>query len=43
MKILFLLEGEGLSFDGHELSPTMQKPMLERFKGAADEGFREVK
>ena len=30
-------------FDGHELSLNVQKAELERFKGAAGEGFREVK
>lgn len=30
-------------FDGHEVSLNVQKGELERFKGAADEGFREVK
>jgi hypothetical protein len=30
-------------FDGHEVSLNVQKPELERFKGAAGEGFREVK
>ena len=30
-------------FDGHQLSLNVQKSELERFKGAADEGFRAVK
>ena len=30
-------------FNGHEVSLTIQKAKLERFKGAAGEGFREVK
>jgi hypothetical protein len=30
-------------FDGHEVSLTVQKTELERFKGAAGEGFREIK
>jgi hypothetical protein len=30
-------------FDGHEVSLNIQKAKLERFKGAACEGFREVK
>ena len=30
-------------FDGHEVSLNVQKAELERFKGAAGEGFREVK
>jgi hypothetical protein len=30
-------------FDGHQLSLNVQKAELERFKGAADEGFRAVK
>ncbi len=30
-------------FDGHQVSLNVQKAELERFKGAADEGFRAVK
>jgi hypothetical protein len=30
-------------FDGHQVSLNVQKPELERFKGAEAEGFREVK
>ena len=30
-------------YDGHEVSLTVQKTELERFKGAASEGFREIK
>ena len=30
-------------FDGHEVSLNIQKTKLERFKDAAEEGFREVK
>jgi hypothetical protein len=30
-------------FDGHEVSLNIEKVELERFKGAAGEGFREVK
>jgi hypothetical protein len=30
-------------FDGHEVSFNIQKAKLERFKGGAGEGFREVK
>jgi hypothetical protein len=30
-------------FDGHEVSLNIQKAKLERFKGTADEGFREIK
>ena len=30
-------------FDRHEVSLNVQKAELERFKGAAGEGFREVK
>jgi hypothetical protein len=30
-------------FDGHEVSRNIQKTKLERFEGAAEEGFREVK
>ena len=30
-------------FDGHEVSLNVRKAELERFKGAAGEGFREVK
>jgi hypothetical protein len=30
-------------FDGHEVSLNIQKAKLERFKGAAGEGFREIK
>lgn len=31
------------SFDGHQVSLNVQKAELERFKGAADDGFRAVK
>jgi hypothetical protein len=30
-------------FDGHEMSPNIQKAKLERFIGTAGEGFREIK